>query len=124
MRGLEYRGSERRGQPGAHANRLPLVRYESLVDNPQAVLDGIYAFIDEPPFKHDTDNVQFDTREFDQRAGTPGLHDVRPSVHAVNRSTILPRMSSRALAMTLSGNTRNTTRTGSRFFEPLGQNKN
>ncbi|WP_231353366.1 sulfotransferase family protein [Pseudomonas tussilaginis] len=75
---------------GAHASRLLLVRYESLVDNPQAVLDGIYAFIDEPPFKHNADNVQFNAREFDQRAGTPGLHDVMPSVQAASRSTILP----------------------------------
>jgi sulfotransferase len=75
---------------GAHASRLLLVRYESLVDNPQAVLDGIYAFIGEPAFKHDMDNVQFDASEFDQRAGTPGLHDVRPSVRALSRPTILP----------------------------------
>ncbi len=75
---------------GEHASRLLLVRYESLVGNPQAVLDGLYDFIDEPTFSHDLHNVQFDAHEFDKRAGTPGLHDVRPRVQAVPRPTLLP----------------------------------
>ena len=76
---------------GEHASRLLLVRYESLVSNPQAVLDGIYAFIEEPAFAHDLHSVQFaDAHEFDRRAGTPGLHDVRPTVEALPRSTLLP----------------------------------
>ncbi|WP_454255693.1 sulfotransferase family protein [Pseudomonas sp. Marseille-Q8238] len=75
---------------GEHASRLLLVRYESLVSDPQAVLDGIYAFIDEPTFLHDLHNIQFDAQEFDRRAGTPGLHDVKPSVQLNNRATILP----------------------------------
>ena len=75
---------------GAHASRLLLVRYESLVSDPQAVLDGIYAFIGEPTFCHDLHNLQFDAQEFDRRAGTPGLHDVRPSVQFKSRKTILP----------------------------------
>lgn len=75
---------------GAHASRLLLVRYESLVGNPQAVLDGIYAFIGEPAFTHDLHNIQFDAQEFDRRAGTPGLHDVRPSVEVNQRATLLP----------------------------------
>lgn len=75
---------------GAHASRLLLVRYETLASDPQAVLDGIYAFIDEPAFSHDLHNIQFDAQEFDKRAGTPGLHDVRPSVQALPRPTLLP----------------------------------
>ncbi|WP_447592608.1 sulfotransferase family protein [Aquipseudomonas campi] len=75
---------------GEHASNLLLVRYESLVSDPQAVLDGIYAFIDEPTFLHDLHNIQFDAQEFDRRAGTPGLHDVKPSVQLNNRATILP----------------------------------
>ncbi|MFT5720178.1 MAG: sulfotransferase [Motiliproteus sp.] len=75
---------------GEHASHLLLVRYESLVDNPQAVLEGIYAFINEPSFSHDLHNIQFDAQAFDQRAGTPGLHEVRPSVQASSRPTILP----------------------------------
>jgi len=75
---------------GELASRLLLVRYESLVGNPQAVLDGIYDFIGEPAFNHDLLNIQFDAEEFDRRAGTPGLHHVRSSVQAVPRSTLLP----------------------------------
>lgn len=76
---------------GEHASRLLLVRYESLVSDPQAVLEGIYAFIGEPAFAHDLHNVQFsDALEFDRRAGTPGLHDIRPSVEARPRSSLLP----------------------------------
>lgn len=75
---------------GEHARQLLLVRYESLVSDPQAVLDGIYAFIDEPTFSHDLHNIQFDAQEFDRRAGTPGLHEVRPRVHANSRATLLP----------------------------------
>jgi sulfotransferase len=41
-------------------------------------------------FQHDTAHVDYDAHEFDQRAGTPGLHTVRPQVGAIERSTILP----------------------------------
>ncbi|MGF6094735.1 sulfotransferase family protein [Pseudomonas sp. 18175] len=75
---------------GEQTSQLLLVRYESLVSDPQAVLNGIYDFIDEPAFSHDLHNLTFDAQEFDLRAGTPGLHDVRPSVQAVPRPTLLP----------------------------------
>ncbi|MDB6052003.1 MAG: sulfotransferase family protein [Pseudomonas sp.] len=75
---------------GAHTKNLLLVRYESLVSAPQAVLKGIYAFINQPSFKHDVHNIEFDAQAFDLRAGMPGLHDVKPSVQASARPTILP----------------------------------
>lgn len=75
---------------GGHARQLLLVRYESLVTHPQAVLDGIYDFIGQPRFTHDLQNIQFDASEFDRRAGTPGLHEVRPQVEAPARATLLP----------------------------------
>lgn len=75
---------------GQHASQLLLVRYESLVSQPQAVLDGIYDFLGEARFAHELNNIQFDASEFDQRAGTPGLHEVRPSVQAVPRASLLP----------------------------------
>lgn len=73
-----------------HADRLMLVQYETLVTNPAQTLAAIYDFIDQPAFTHDVDNVQFDAREFDARAGTPGLHDVRPRVAPQERATVLP----------------------------------
>lgn len=73
-----------------HADRLMLVQYETLATDPAKVLAAIYDFIGEPLFAHDVNNVQFDAREFDARAGTPGLHDVRSQVAPVERATLLP----------------------------------
>lgn len=76
---------------GAHADRLLLVQYESLVRDPAATLAAVYDFIGEPAFAHDFARISYEgAREFDARAGTPGLHDVRPRVAATGRATILP----------------------------------
>lgn len=72
------------------ANRLMLVQYESLVKDPQKVLAAVYEFIGEPQFKHDFENIQFDASDFDKKAGTPGLHEVRGRVAPNERKTILP----------------------------------
>jgi hypothetical protein len=40
--------------------------------------------------EHDFNHIDFDVSEFDQRAGTPGLHTVRGSVKAEPRATLLP----------------------------------
>jgi sulfotransferase len=75
---------------GEDADRLLLVQYETLVSEPASALKAIYTFIGEPFFEHDFENVKFDAREFDARAGTPGLHDIRPEVRFKTRQTILP----------------------------------
>lgn len=75
---------------GEHAARLILVQYETLVSDPAKTLDAIYAFIGEPRFQHDFEHVAFDADEFDRRAGTPGLHKVRPKVESQPRPTVLP----------------------------------
>lgn len=76
---------------GAHAtDRLMLVQYESLVRDPQRVLAAIYEFIGEKPFEHDFESVEFDASEFDKKAGTPGLHEVRSKVIQSERVSILP----------------------------------
>jgi sulfotransferase len=75
---------------GAHAERLLLVQYETLTAEPAKVMAAIYDFLDEPPFEHDYQHVSFDASDFDNKAGTPGLHDVRPKVAAVERPTLLP----------------------------------
>lgn len=71
-------------------NRLMLVQYETLVKEPQKTLTAIYDFINEPQYTHDFENVQFDASEFDKKAGTPGLHDVRAKVLPNERNTVLP----------------------------------
>lgn len=75
---------------GHEADRLLLVQYESLTDNPARTLDAIYQFIGQPYFPHDFEHVEYDVTEFDRRAGTPGLHTVRGRVHAEPRQTLLP----------------------------------
>ena len=77
---------------GPHADRLLLVRYESLTANPLGTLAAIYGFIGEPLQPHDPKHIEpcYDMIEFDQRLGTPGLHDVGRSVAARERPTILP----------------------------------
>lgn len=77
---------------GPQAGRLLLVRYETLTENPLAVLAAIYRFIGEDLFTHDPAHIEptYDMVEFDQRLGTPGLHDVGSSVRAQIRPTVLP----------------------------------
>lgn len=75
---------------GEHAHKLLLVQYETLVSDPQRVLDTIYAFVGQTGHPHDFEQVQFEAEEFDRQTGTPGLHSVRSKVTASPRQTILP----------------------------------
>ena len=75
---------------GAQRDRLLLVQYETLTTDPAKTMHAIYAFIDEPAFEHDFDHIEYDVREFDERAGTPGLHTVRSTVKAETRASLLP----------------------------------
>ncbi|EQD48428.1 sulfotransferase, partial [mine drainage metagenome] len=47
-------------------------------------------FIGETPVQHDFAHIDYDATAFDLKAGTPGLHTVRPKVEARTRETILP----------------------------------
>ncbi|EQD66519.1 sulfotransferase protein, partial [mine drainage metagenome] len=58
--------------------------------DPGKALAAVYEFIGEKSFKHDFAHIAFDARAFDAKAGTPGLHTVRPKVGAIERETILP----------------------------------
>jgi sulfotransferase len=75
---------------GEHSDRLLLVQYETLTGDPTRALAAIYAFLNEPFFQHDIEHVNFDAEAFDIKAGTPGLHTVRPTVKAQLRPTVLP----------------------------------
>ena len=70
--------------------RLCLLRYESLTANPKAAMSEIYQFLGEPAFEHDFENIAYDDRGFDKKAGTPGLHEVRKRIDTNQRKTILP----------------------------------
>jgi sulfotransferase len=77
---------------GPQADRLLLVRYESLTRDPLGTLAAIYTAIGEPLFAHDPEHIEppSDMMEFDIRLGTPGLHHVRSAVRPEKRPTILP----------------------------------
>jgi sulfotransferase len=75
---------------GAQRDRLLLVQYETLTTDPAKTMHAIYDFLKEPAFEHDFDHVDYDVTEFDERAGTPGLHTVRAVVKAEPRETLLP----------------------------------
>ena len=77
---------------GEHADRLLIVRYESLVEDPTRVLGEIYEFIGEPRFKHDVEHIEQipSVSEFDRKLGAPGLHDVGAKVAHRARKPILP----------------------------------
>jgi sulfotransferase len=75
---------------GEHAERLLLIDYEFLTRRPREVVQLIYQFLDEPPFEHDFDNVDYDAEEFDAVLGVRGLHRVKPKVQPQTRETILP----------------------------------
>lgn len=72
------------------ADRLIVIRYESLAEQPSAVIAKLYQLLGEEPFAHDFDNVAYDEPEFDARMGMPGLHQVAARVQRNARATILP----------------------------------
>jgi sulfotransferase len=75
---------------GELAEKLIVVRYESLVRNPLNVVQRLYERLGETPFAHDFDNIEYQDEEFDRRLGMPDLHTVRRKVEPVERATILP----------------------------------
>ena len=74
------------------AERLLLLRFETLTHEPAAALAAIYESVGEPLFAHDPTNVEqdFDALQFDARLGTVGLHAVGSRVRSNPRRAILP----------------------------------
>ncbi len=74
------------------AERLLLLRFETLTADPARALAAIYDFIGEPPFDHDPSHIEqdFDALEFDARLGAVGLHTVGSKVRPISRRTLLP----------------------------------
>jgi sulfotransferase len=75
---------------GQHAERLVVVKYESLVSRPAEVMDALYDAIGEEGFRHDYENVEYEAPEFDSLLGLPGFHTVRRKVEFQPRLTCLP----------------------------------
>ena len=75
---------------GEQSGSVMLLTYQTLTREPARALEAVYAFIGEPAFAHDFENVEYDADDFDRKIGTPGLHRVRRAVRAEERATLLP----------------------------------
>ncbi|MGE9270470.1 MAG: sulfotransferase family protein [Verrucomicrobiales bacterium] len=72
------------------ADRLIIVDYDMLTQRPAEVLNLIYQFLDEKPFAHDFNSVEYDAPQFDAQLGLDGLHRVHRKVAPRPRQSILP----------------------------------
>ena len=74
---------------GPEQNLVFLLEYDQLTKKPKETMQALYAFIDEPYFEHDFDNVEASWDEYDAEIGIK-LHDVRKKVEFRQRNFILP----------------------------------
>jgi sulfotransferase len=75
---------------GDETQNLMLLQYETLVSDPAAAIAAVYDFIGEAAYAHDFENISYQADEFDLRAGTPGLHEVRKKIAVRERMSVLP----------------------------------
>lgn len=75
---------------GEHARSLLILEYDILAQRPADTLRLVYQFLEEEPFPHDFDNVEYAEPEFDAQLSTPGLHAVKRKVVFEPRRSILP----------------------------------
>ena len=64
-------------------HKVHWIRYEDLCTSPQEELDKIYAYIGEPTFEHDFNNITKEVHEDDSIFGIYGSHKVASSIRAV-----------------------------------------
>ncbi|XOV78790.1 MAG: sulfotransferase [Aestuariibacter sp.] len=75
---------------GNYSDRLILLDYNILAQNPQQAMKLVYQFLDLPEYEHDFENLDYQQDAFDQQLGIKGLHKVRPKVSLETRRSILP----------------------------------
>ncbi len=72
------------------AERLLLIDYDALVQDPARALAAIYQRLDMEPYTHHFDRIEFDSPGYDADLGLPGLHYIRPTISPFKRATCLP----------------------------------
>lgn len=60
-----------------------VIRFEDLTARPAETMKKVYAYLEEPPFEHDFQNVAQATREDDSQYSFYGNHTIRPQVRPV-----------------------------------------
>ena len=73
-----------------HAEKMMIIKYETLVDKPHDVMGCIYEFIGARKFKHHFSGIRLETPEYDLRLGAPGLHKVKPIIIRDESEPLLP----------------------------------
>jgi sulfotransferase len=68
-----------------------VIEYETLCKYPQAVMQKLYEFLDEPWFDHDFMDVSANYDEYDRALNMKDLHKVRRQVSLIKRTPILPQ---------------------------------
>jgi sulfotransferase len=61
-------------------DKVLVIRYEDLLQNPNQELDRLYKYLGKEPFKHDFNNIQQLTHEDDSVYGGFGDHIIRPKL--------------------------------------------
>ncbi len=72
------------------ARNILIIDYDLLAQSPAKVLPLIYAFLGEPAYAHDYENLDYQEPGFDARVGLHGLHEVKRKVALQPRPTVLP----------------------------------
>jgi sulfotransferase len=80
----------REGWFSEQADKLIVLRYETLVATPTEAIARLYQTLNEPPFDHDLNALSYSEPEYDARLGMPGLHDIAGPIRADPRQTVLP----------------------------------
>lgn len=75
---------------GEHAKTLILVKYDTLVSEPERTIGQLYSQLHEPMFNHDFSDVEYDEPGYDASMGMPGLHRVRKKVQPEERTPCIP----------------------------------
>lgn len=66
-----------------HRNKIGLIDFDNLTENPKQVIQGVYDFLREPYYEHDFNNVAQYTKENDAEHGFTDLHTIRPKIQPV-----------------------------------------
>jgi sulfotransferase len=74
------------------ADRIYILEYDSLVANPNSEMQNIYEFLGMDNFEHDFTKIENfkNIKDCDAQLNLVGLHDVQPTVGAINRYQLLP----------------------------------
>jgi sulfotransferase len=72
------------------AARVIAIRYDSLANQPAAVMSGLYQALGIAEFPHNFERVEYEEDELDARVNMPGLHTVAGRVEPRKRVTVLP----------------------------------